>query len=392
MAGDTITTFWGEFLMQPTPLEASFNWCSHNCAYCFANLNQPDRTANLTATRNLIEQYRDRSTIEATLLQQGYGVLISNRVDPFAASNYQVVVPIMERLTELGIPIALQTKGGKGVDDALKILKPSCWYITITMLDDDRRRQIEPGAPSIESRFDLIAKLTGLGHVVFVGLNPWCAEWCPLKEAEMLLQRAKAAGAYGVWTEVLHFNWKQLRNMPERDKAAIGQTVIKRASKRNHDPTEFAQWELVQAMSSAIGLETFSMNQPARSLYFEPYKRLYPKSFGTLQGFVNWCHDSGKTLIEFVDFANFLLPTMPDTRLKIGHYIGTTNHAFCRREGWSNWMSYRELLVLLWQHPHLKGSPLKCPAFAYAEGYQDSEGLPMLAFNPEGFNELTVEI
>lgn len=397
MAGDTIATFFGEFLMQPTPLECSFNYCSHNCAYCFANLNKPDRSANIGATERLLEDFPNRKTLEATLLQQGYGILISNRVDPFAASNYREAVPIMRRMTELNIPIALQTKGGKGVDESLSFLKPSCWYVTITMLDEDLRRQIEPGATSIASRFELIEKLTALGHVVFVGLNPWCAEWCSLEQAQALLHRAKDCGAYGVWTEVLHFNWRQIRNMPERDKAAIGKDAIKRASKRNYDPTELAQWLELQEAARAIGLEVFSMYQGERSDYFEPYKRLYPKSFETLQGFVNRCHDTelGRRLISFEDFASFILPTLPEGVLKIGHYIGATAHAFCKKENWTNWMTYRELLKLLWQNPKLKGSPLRCPAFAYARHnnvvLQDSENLPYLAFNENGFNNYYTE-
>ena len=398
MAGDTITTFWGEFLMQPTPLEASFNWCSHNCAYCFANLNKPDRAADLKATENLLEKFQNRKTIEAKLLQQGYGVLISNRVDPFATSNYREAVPIMRRMTELNIPIAIQTKGGKGIDEALSFLKPSCWYITITTLNDDIRRQIEPGAPSIDSRFELIEKLTALGHVVYVGLNRWTAEWCPLNEAKALLQRAKDCGAFGVWTEVLHFNWKQVRNMPDRDKAAIGETVIKRASKRSHDPIEFDQWIELQQAAREIGLEVFSMNQGDRSNYFEPYKTLYPKSFETLQGFINRCHDTelGQRLISFEDFASVILPTLPEGVLNVGHYVGATAHAFCKQEGWSNWMTYSDLLKILWQHPKIKGSPARAACFAYAakngESLLDAEGLPYLVFNANGFTDYYTEV
>lgn len=398
MAGDSITTFWGEFLVQPTPLECSFSWCSHNCAYCFANLNKPDRQADVKRTMRLLGDFQNRSTVEATLLQQGYGILVSNRVDPFAASNYQDAVPAMQRMTELGIPLALQTKGGKGIDWFIENLQPSCWYITITTLNEELRRQIEPGATTIASRFELIEKLTAKGHVAHVGLNPWVKEWCPLDQAEILLKRAKECGAFGVWSEVLHFNWKQVRNMPERDKAAIGQTVLKRAQKRGYDPEEFDQWMELQDIARAVGLEAYSINQGDHSRYFEPFKTLYPKSFETTQGFINQCHttDLGDRLIGFEDFAKFILPSVPEGVLNIGHYIGTTNHAFCKREGWSNWMTYRELLKLLWQNPHLKGSPVNAECFAIAqrngETLLDSEGLPYLAFSPNKFTSDYVEV
>ncbi len=398
MAGDTITTFWGEFLIQPTPLEGSFNWCSHNCAYCFANLNQPNRTANLTATNNLLSKFRDRHTVEAQLLQQGYGVLVSNRVDPFATSNYKESIPVMQRMVELGIPLALQTKGGKGIEWFVENLQPSCWYITITTLNEALRQQIEPGAPSIESRFELIERLVSHGHTVYVGLNPWTEEWCPLPDARRLLERAKQCGAFGVWTEVLHFNWKQVRNMPDRAKTAIGDTILKRAQKRGYDPVEFQQWLHVQDLAREIGLEVYSINQGAYSEYFEPYKTLYPKTFETLQGFINLCHTTalGHRLISYQDFADFLLPTLPSGTLNIGHYLGTTNHAFCKQEGWTNWMTYDSLLRYLWENPHLKGSPSKVECFAIAqrqgETLRDSEGLPYLAFSPQMFDSLYTEV
>ena len=36
-----ITLFAGEFMLVPEALDVSHNWCSHNCGYCFANLNKP---------------------------------------------------------------------------------------------------------------------------------------------------------------------------------------------------------------------------------------------------------------------------------------------------------------------------------------------------------------
>jgi hypothetical protein len=37
------------------------------------------------------------------------------------------------------IPVAIQTRGGKGVDDVLDFLPPSVWYISIPCLNDDIR-------------------------------------------------------------------------------------------------------------------------------------------------------------------------------------------------------------------------------------------------------------
>ena len=171
--GDTFTPFYGEFLVSPVPLELSFNYCSHSCAYCFANLNKRDRRADIAATMNTLATYRQRSTLTAILLQQGYPVLVSNRVDPFAASNYRQFLPVLEVMSDLGIPVAIQTKGGRGIDQALDLLtSPTVFYITIESDQDEVVKRIAPGAPSIAERFELIALLRSKGHPVVVGWNP----------------------------------------------------------------------------------------------------------------------------------------------------------------------------------------------------------------------------
>lgn len=169
-----IEPFAGEFAKVPTPLELALNYCSHKCGYCFANLNQPDRQANVQAIQNSIRKmYSGESeSITSALLREKRPVCLSNRVDPFATSNYQISTPIIELLTELEIPVYLQTKGGQGkAKDALEhiasnvIKKPSLWYITIAQDSDAKAKQIEPAAPSITKRLELIDYLQSIGQL-----------------------------------------------------------------------------------------------------------------------------------------------------------------------------------------------------------------------------------
>jgi DNA repair photolyase len=68
------------------------------------------------------------------------------------------------------------------------------------MLDDAVRKRVEPMAPSIESRFELVEQLVAAGHVVTVGVNPLTLDWVP--DFEPLLNRIKDLGAWGAWIEV----------------------------------------------------------------------------------------------------------------------------------------------------------------------------------------------
>src|SRR5690349_9361171 len=163
-----IYPYVGDFLISPVPLQLSFNWCSHACSYCFANLNSPGRSFDLKEFQTQLKNIYTNNSLTSTLLREKYPVLISNLVDPFATSNYGVAVPVMEMMTNMEIPIMIQTRGGRGVDDVLSFLPKSMWYISIPMLKDDIRKQVEPAAPSIESRLQLIDKLKAAGHEVLV--------------------------------------------------------------------------------------------------------------------------------------------------------------------------------------------------------------------------------
>ena len=72
---------------------------------------------------------------------------MSNRTDPFAPANRKLILPLLETLTAQGIQIAFQTRGGALLRDALAIVEPSCWYISLTSDLPDLTRRIEPAAP-----------------------------------------------------------------------------------------------------------------------------------------------------------------------------------------------------------------------------------------------------
>ncbi len=400
VSGDGLDVFYGEFLVSPIPLELSFNYCSHKCAYCFANLNKPDRWADVKAVTRLLQDYRNRETLTAQLLKAGYPVLISNRVDPFAASNYQQAVPIITTMAEMGIPLALQTKGGRGIDDVLSVLPPSAWYISIGTLDDSIRKRIEPGAPTIESRFELIEKLTAKGHHVSLGLNPLVPEWCPNPEA--LLDRARASGAKGVWAERLHLNHKQVVNLSERERGGMTEDVIKRAQKRTTTPPELALYDSARAYAQSIGLEVYGIAQPIASDYFEPYKKLYPKVFPTIQDFVNATYrgDFGE-VIDFDQFADFMCAFLPKGEMPIDHYLGATAHTLWHTNKIPKRMTYRQLLSIVWSDLRIHRCPARMRCFAF-QAERDSDGgwiritdnndLPYLVFDPQGFDEYYTEV
>ncbi len=403
--GGKIDLFLGDFLISPIPLEMSLNWCSHACRGCFANLNSPDRKANVPAIMRQLAKVDRGVGLETTLMRMGYPVLISNKVDPFAASNVRQAVPIMETMTARGIPFTIQTRGGRGIDDVLSFAPPSLWYVSICSLDAAKTKDLEPGAPPPEERFDMIQKLREHGHRVVLGLNPAVPEWCP--EPGALLERAKAAGAEGVWTDAMHLSKRQADRIDERGRKALTLPLIDRVQKRKLAPEDAKMVDDVIAAADALGMPSYSVGQWKASTFFDPYTETYGPEclFPTTQDFLNACWenlDHGDVL-TFDDFAEFFLPWLPRGKWPISRYIVAKFHDFVNENRVPSSMTYRALLLIIWSEPRFSQCLARLPCFAYAgrrteDGkgwvkYVDERDLPFLIFSrdPCGFDDYYAE-
>jgi DNA repair photolyase len=382
-----IEPYFGEFLISPIPLELSLNYCSHKCAYCFANLNKPDRRASMTPIMNLLRDYRNRDTLQARLLQAGYPVLFSNKVDPFAASNYKQALPIARTLVDLDIPIAWQTKGGRGLKELLPDLPPGCWYVSISFNDDELRKRIEHGATTLESRYELIQQLVESGHSVNVGINPLVPEWLP--EPEPVMDRLKALGVHGVWIQTLHLNYRQRNNLSNKERSEIGEELIKRSMKRNESAADVAHVDRAGCYARSIGLETFSVHQPHPSKFFSEYPKYYKKLFPTNQDLVNAAFERlpRGEIVDFENWYDLVGDKLPSGVHPIDHYIGAT----ARDLFWSvkipKRMTYRQLLGIFWHNHKCHASPMKLRCFSLLSEDEehdveivDPQGLRYLVF------------
>lgn len=350
-----IYPYVGDYLINPVPLQLSFNFCSHKCSYCFANLNNPDRSFDLREYQGQIKAIHTRKDLQSTLLKNKYPVLISNLVDPFATSNYQQAIPVIEQLTNMGIPVALQTRGGRGIDDVLKFLPPSVWYVSIPMLQDSIRKKIEPAAPSIESRFELIAQLKEKGHEVICGVNPTVSDWLPGDDSKFLIDKMKSVGVHGIWVAALHFNIKQLKRMPERDKINLGETVISKGMRnaRNLQEDCFAFIDDMKNYALSVGVEVEGMFDGGKNNFFEPFKKVYKKLFPTIHDFINWCHENKKDG-DAVYFHEFLkvMGGFPGGEHNLSPYLMCMSQTLVKDVHYK--MSYKKLLWLSWNELRMK--------------------------------------
>lgn len=397
-----ITPFYGEFLVTPVPAELSFGVCSFRCSYCFANLNDPDRTADPGKILRLLRDHQTRNTLIAHLLRAGYPVLVSNRDDAFAPSNWPQARPILETMTELGIPLAFQTKGGKHARTALPFLKPACWYVSIATLDDKIRQRVEPQAPSISDRLGLIEELRAAGHRVVVGINPAVPEWLP--DARPLLQALAAVGAEGVWTSRLHLQYRQIDNLSQRERQALTEPIIARARRREADTADWNVLGRVYTAAAAVGLPVFSAGLPAPSEFWQPYRETYGHGFPIMQDFVNyaWRYGAAGQVFTFADYWAIMGDRLPEGVWGIDAYLGSTARQLWWTKAIPTDMTFRELLQIVWAEPTTRACPARNRLFAYlghTDGtptgwvqYVDDAGLPFLVYLPQGHDRLWIDI
>ena len=384
-----ITPYYGELLLQPIPMDVGLNFCSHKCAYCFANLNKPDRKAAPQSIVNLLAEFNERETLEARLLQEGFPVMMSNKCDPFANSNYRLTLQILELLAALKIPVAFQTKGGRGLKEALDLIGPSVFYVTITSDDDDTSRRIEPGAPLISERFAMISLLRSRGHRVLVGVNPLVRQWIP--DVKVFAKRLKTEGITHVWSEVLHLSKDQINNMSPRESEAIGDEAEREALATNIPPAcvDFA-CDFIEAVREH-GIKFGCKHWPEESHVMDIYD-LYPKRFATMTQWTDLAWQTMKPGQEFTfrEWADFMLRQLPNIEVKsLRHYIHSCSRTLGKRIRFKDVVTFDDILRIIWVEKEHRMNPSRSRAFKKVFTLRDGidkiykldyEGLPVRYF------------
>ena len=166
-------------LSSPVPIQYTGNYCSHNCSYCFANINNPSRKLDISKLTSQLKNYQKRNDLPSHFLREGYPLLISNNIDPFSKSNQPFVNELIFTLKDMRVPVALATRGGVGWQEIADNITSSVWYVSIPYQNDELRQKYEPNAPTIDERYELIDYVIKKGHKVLLSINPFNPEFAP---------------------------------------------------------------------------------------------------------------------------------------------------------------------------------------------------------------------
>lgn len=201
-----------------------FNWtinpyrgCTHACRYCFARPTH--RYLELDTGLDFDQQIVVKTNVADVLRRElarpswaGEQVALGTNTDPYqrAEGRYRLMPGIIETLAASGTPLSILTKGTLLRRD-LGLLAAAAEEVSVglgvslALVDEDLRRQVEPGVPSVRGRLDLIRAIREAGlpcGVMVAPVLPWLTD--SVEQLDQLFGELAEAGATGVTPLVLH--------------------------------------------------------------------------------------------------------------------------------------------------------------------------------------------
>lgn len=237
-----------------------YRGCAHGCLYCYA----PDviQCKNGESWGKWIEA---RTNISRALKKeiQGIGksvIGLATVTDPYqpAEERLGLTRACLEVIANSHASLMLMTKSPLAIRDIdlLKRIKDLEFCVTITTLDGGIASTFEPGAPSPQSRLELLRQAAGAGLRTSIMISPWLVSTND-QEAE-LLELIRLASESGCKTVTLD----QLRLRP---------TAVRRidAFQSNKDRTRVVPIREIVARSESADIESILASTGARNRFKE---------------------------------------------------------------------------------------------------------------------------
>lgn len=360
-----IQEFIGEFMFHPAPLEVSGNTCSHNCIYCFANIRKSSRLMNL---KGIIKQINKRQikTFADALINEGYPICISNKTDPFSKTNYIQTLALAKELTKIKNGIFIQTKGGEGIDEFINILKGKeiVWYITITTLNEEIRKRIEPNAPTSQERFELAKKLKDHGYHVILAINPILEKWMSLSDVDVFCKMSKGIGIYDICTEALHLNKREVDSFSELRTSKFEKEEIEYSVDKKH----FQDYvKKVIPILIKNGVNVVKLGMPYKTDFYKKIKESLGHIFPNQYDIINYAHKKGIGIYTFNDFYEVSVDNKPffeRTFKQINSYLVKANiHVWSENIECKKAFTLKEVMRQMWNNNKFPQSMQRNQAF-----------------------------
>lgn len=204
------------------PFKVSLNpyrGCEHGCIYCFARPSHSylGLSPGLDFETRIFAKVNAADLLRKELARPGYvpeNIAIGVNTDAYqpCERDHRITREVLQVLMECQHPYGLITKSAL-IERDIDLIAPmaekglACAAITLTTLDKEIARTLEPRAAAPVRRLRAIRTLTDAGIPVSVSVAP-IIPFITDPEIERILEAAKDAGAVGAHYTVLRLPWE----------------------------------------------------------------------------------------------------------------------------------------------------------------------------------------
>ena len=196
-----------------------YRGCEHGCVYCFARPTHSylNLSPGLDFETRIIAKVNAAERLREAFAARAYEPLLLNIGS--ATDAYQPVErklgitrAVLEVMAECSHPFSLVTKSS-GVERDLDLIAPmaarnlAAVYVSVTSLDSELSRILEPRAAAPMRRLQTIEALAKAGVPVGVSVSP-VIPFINEPELERILEAAAQAGATSAFSVVLRLPWE----------------------------------------------------------------------------------------------------------------------------------------------------------------------------------------
>jgi DNA repair photolyase len=197
-----------------------YRGCGHGCPYCFARPSHAylNLSPGLDFETKLFYKPNAAALFEQELRKPGYRcdiIVVGVNTDAYQPieRTYRVTRSLLEVAQRFRQPLSLITKGASLMERDLDILGEmgraglASVTVSITTLDDELKRKLEPRTSSPAARLKLVRRLAEAGVPVSVNVAP-IIPFVTDAELERILEASQAAGATGAGYVMLRLPWE----------------------------------------------------------------------------------------------------------------------------------------------------------------------------------------
>ena len=196
-----------------------YRGCEHGCIYCYARPTHGylNLSPGLDFETRLIAKVNAAACLRRELASRSYvpsAINIGSATDPYqpVERTWRLTRSVLEVLTGVGHPFSIVTKSS-GVERDLDLLGPAgqkrqaLVLISITTLDAELSRRLEPRAAAPHRRLQTVRRLADAGVPVGVNVAP-IIPFLNEPEIERIIEAGAEAGAQSVHYTVVRLPWE----------------------------------------------------------------------------------------------------------------------------------------------------------------------------------------